>query len=884
MEREKVPQFEYAAVRTCSIYSRIRDFKGQRFEASASPLNIIEESIRLGIPSALTDHNFFGIWTYLSLCDLNKVRALPGIELPAVRRSFLSPPEKITFIAKSIEGLKNISDLASKNRNLNRDEIIQPDVITLVRGNFVEDEGLLREKGVFIAVDTPPSKDTLPNLLNLEQKYHKLVLTHPTVATEKDAHIYQILRKAFPSIPQLYEGLDLKLHTFPDKEEIYKLYHELGLDVIQRSFEITDGINVPIPQPKILEPEIMKWFDSGMSAGGVLRALIENKLSQKKVGPEVIERINMELRLINKYNLAGYILESYDHHLFCIDKNIANNIEGSGRNSQAVSVLFGTSDAMATNFDRFINEYRMGAVGMVDFPDIDRSVSDSGRPKLVKYATRSGRTHVLGIVSHLRKDSLKNSGLKDKDKEIIEKADIPEGKVIVHPGVVAVDIAPIYHSGVLQMQKKDAEDVIHAPKYDFPTNIGLGIVEEVNNTYEINTTQISKALDSIFYDRNSTIGIGTIESPTAMLAINHMGKSLKKAGRKPEFKDLSNIEGSIRPASAKAKSSLYQGIENITSIYAPYPELVKITKNTEGVFLYPEQIMQLVGSLGLGEENSYRVLKMLSKNLPGIEQDVLFVKIKNLIFSKYPKGISDQLFSDVFRVGYGFARGHSDAKTEEVLHEMVSKQEEPAEFWSSRLRRAATGRGGMYPLQVYLNAARRESGIGLLTPAKTLSKTYSENGKVILGYDLIGSNIIQKTAYNLLWVKKDAAVDSIDLGLHQMQHFGVSFTGDPSEEIFPDYQFEENKKLQKTIGSIASWRYFQPSQTHFVTLERNGLIHCKLDGNLYRNKKTELDLYFKKRNDREFLRTFLHVQIKKDEFYGGWEIVNLLPLPERIRE
>jgi len=67
-------------------------------------------------------------------------------------------------------------------------------------------------------------------------------------------------------------------------------------------------------------------------------------------------------------------------------------------------------------------------------------------------------------------------------------------------------------------------------------------------------------------------------------------------------------------------------------------------------------------------------------------------------------------------------------------------------------------------------------------------------------------------------------------------------------------------------------------------LERNGLIHCKLDGNLYRNKKTELDLYFKKRNDREFLRTFLHVQIKKDEFYGGWEIVNLLPLPERIRE
>ncbi|MDO8569231.1 MAG: DNA polymerase III subunit alpha [bacterium] len=189
-------------------------------------------------------------------------------------------------------------------------------------------------------------------------------------------------------------GEDIENLSFTSAEDAKKYFRETP-DAIENTQKIAERCN--------LELELGKWVfpnyivKSGKSYDEELRDIVYSGLDMKKLKktPEIVERIEYELKIIFNKGYSPYFLVAADLLRYAHEHGILTNTRGSAAGSM-VTYLSGitTIDPIKYDlpFERFLNPDRPSP------PDIDLDIADDKRDEVIEYAREKyGLDHVAQI-------------------------------------------------------------------------------------------------------------------------------------------------------------------------------------------------------------------------------------------------------------------------------------------------------------------------------------------------------------------------------------------------------------------------------------------------------------------------------------------------------
>jgi DNA polymerase III subunit alpha len=170
-------------------------------------------------------------------------------------------------------------------------------------------------------------------------------------------------------------------------------------EALATTLEIADRCDVEIELGKQLIPSYPT--PNGEPEGAYLRQLVVQGLRERYGDPppaEAVERMEMELAVIDKMGFNAYFLIVWDFVKYAKDNGIA---VGPGRGSAAGSIVAYTLRITDVDplrydllFERFLNPER------VSMPDIDIDFSVRGRERVIRYVTEKyGKASVAQIVT-----------------------------------------------------------------------------------------------------------------------------------------------------------------------------------------------------------------------------------------------------------------------------------------------------------------------------------------------------------------------------------------------------------------------------------------------------------------------------------------------------
>jgi DNA polymerase-3 subunit alpha len=206
-----------------------------------------------------------------------------------------------------------------------------------------------------------------------------------------------------------------------------------------------------------------------------------------------------------------------------------------------------------------------------------------------------------------------------------------------------------------------------------------------------------------------------------------------KRARPGKIEDLIALNALYRPGAMEHIDSFIDSKLGKKRIAYPLPALEPVLKETYGVPVYQEQVMQIaqvVAGFTLGQADILR--RAMGKKKP---EEML--KMKEMFFSGakakgYDAKTADKIFELLFAfTGYGFNKSHSAAYAIPAYHTIYLKANHPAEFLAANLTNDITDTDRI----AELIRESREMGIDVLPPDVNLSqKEFTvEGGKIVYG-------------------------------------------------------------------------------------------------------------------------------------------------------
>ncbi|MBR1911228.1 MAG: DNA polymerase III subunit alpha [Treponema sp.] len=259
-----------------------------------------------------------------------------------------------------------------------------------------------------------------------------------------------------------------------------------------------------------------------------------------------------------------------------------------------------------------------------------------------------------------------------------------------------------YIENIINKHKKPGEPVFHA--------------EEVSETD-------SKTFD--LFCRGDTVAVFQFESPG-------MQKILRQA--KPRcIEEIVALNALYRPGPMDYIPQYIEGKWKPETIHYPDPCLVDILKETYGVMVYQEQVMQVaqrIAGFTLGGAD------MLRRAMGKKKLDVLMGKKKEFEEGAVKQGFTKEHADEIFDImipfaGYGFNKSHAAAYSVVAYRTAWLKANTPAEFMAGNLTNEITSTD---KLPVYIEEARK-MGIVVDPPDVNRSDSIFDvvDGKIVFG-------------------------------------------------------------------------------------------------------------------------------------------------------
>ncbi len=482
-----------------------------------------------------------------------------------------------------------------------------------------------------------------------------------------------------------------------------------------------------------------------------------------------LERLEREIRVIQKMGYEGYFLIVWDFIKKAREMGIP---VGPGRGSAAGSLV--AYSLRITNiepirfgllFERFLNPER------VSLPDIDVDFCMNRRGEVIQYVVQKygmdrvamiatfgtmgakgsirdvGR--VLGMsyaevdkVAKMIPNSLEMTlekalketpelqALLDRDPRIEELFSLSrklEGITrhsSIHAAGVVISQNPLTEyvplmkgaNGeiVTQFTKDDVEKV-GLVKFDFLGLTTLTLIQGAEQRIWKHTPEFS--IDRIPLDDPKTYKLLSEGRSLGIFQLESRGMTDLIVKMQPEtFEDLIALLALYRPGPINSGmvDDFIKRKKNPREIQYEFPELEPVLRETYGVIVYQEQVMQIANVLAgfsLGEADLLR--RAMGKKKPE-EMDKMRNKfVEGSIRKGFPKDKSEHVFDLMaYFAGYGFNKSHSAAYALISYQTAYLKAHYPVELWAALLTNALDD---TEKIGVFLVGAK-EMGISVLPP------------------------------------------------------------------------------------------------------------------------------------------------------------------------
>lgn len=602
------------------------------------------------------------------------------------------------------------------------------------------------------------------------------------------------------------------------EEEMRVLFPERS-EAITNTLEIAQRCNVTFDFGELFLPtfELPQGF---VRDADYLKHLCEDGIGRRygtEPSDEVYTRLAYELDVIEKMGFSSYFLIVWDFIKYAREHDIA---VGPGRGSAAGSIvayLLGISNIDPLKyqllFERFLNPER------VTMPDIDVDFCYVNRGKVIEYvAKKYGMDHVAQIITFgtmaakaavrdvgralnmsygdvdriakmipnelgitLDKALHGNSQLREvyeqeaPIKKLIDLARALEGlprHASTHAAGIVIakqeltDYVPIQVSSdgfyTTQYDKNKVEE-IGLLKMDF---LGLRTLTVIGDAIKLirKSRGITVDIDAIPLDDEAACRMLSQGETSGVFQVESSGMtSLVRELRPESFEDLIPLVALYRPGplGSGMVTDFINGRHGKCEIHYLHPVLEPILKDTFGVILYQEQVMQIASVMGgftLGQAD------LLRRAMGKKKHDILEAQKDTFLQGASERGFDAKLANDVFELmshfaDYGFNKSHSAAYAMLVYQTAYLKAHYLPEFMAALL---SSIMGDNEKVGAYIEHCKR-IGLAVLPPDINISEAaFSvDDGKIRFGLAAVKN--VGESAIRTVIQERENGGDFVDL-------------------------------------------------------------------------------------------------------------------------
>ncbi len=591
---------------------------------------------------------------------------------------------------------------------------------------------------------------------------------------------------------------------FKSQDEMFALFPD-DMPAMENTTAIAEMCDVDIETGKHLLPEFpIPAEEDASDANRYLQKLTDQGLRYRynHLTPELQVRRDHELGIIKNMGFAGYFLIVKDFVDYAKQHDIP---VGPGRGSAAGSLVayaLGITDIDPIEynllFERFLNPER------ISMPDIDIDFCYNRRNEVIDYIReRYGEDSVSQIItfgSMKAKAVLRDVGrvlgmsygevdriaklvpntlnikLEDaidqvKELQEVEAQDEEHQKLIDYSRVLEGmhRHASIHAAGVVIAPGKLTEYVplYKSPDGDVTTQWDMNNLEEVGllkmDFLGLRTlTVIKDTVDLVKETRNIEVDIDNISlkdpkvyntfaegNTTGIFQFESSG--MKEYLRKLQpnaFEDLIAMNALYRPGPMDMIDDYIArkyGKERVKYIH---PSLEPILKDTYGIIVYQEQVMQIaheVAGFSLAKADIMR--KAMGKKKKKVMNQLAREFVDGAVDNGLEPGTAEEIINHIVKFAqYGFNKSHSTAYAQIACKTAYLKTYYPAEFMAASLTSEMTDTDRV----VILTNDCRKNGIEVLPPDINTSEAnfYPRENAVVFGLNAI-KNVGLKAAENI---------------------------------------------------------------------------------------------------------------------------------------
>ncbi len=533
--------------------------------------------------------------------------------------------------------------------------------------------------------------------------------------------------------------LSTDMFYFASPDEMKRRFKDLP-EAIENTLKIAERCNVEIEFGKNHLPVFTP--PGGIDSKAYLMGLCEDALPKKYsegMLQKARERLSYEVGVIEKMGYINYFLIVWDFIRYARENNIPS---GPGRGSAAgsiVSYLLGITsiDPLRYNllFERFLNPDR------VSMPDIDIDFCYENRQKVIDYVVEKyGRDNVAQIITFgtmkaraVVRDVARALGLPYALADKIAKK-VPFGASLKEAINIDAELKGLYENDAQVKDLLDISLVLEGLTRHASTHAAGVVISDrplieytplFKSDNQVSTAYPMKPIEKIGLLKMDFLGLKTLT------VVNKAVKFIEQTiGKKIDMnavalddpatyellgeaktKGVFQLESSgMRELLVRIKPDKFEDIIALLALYRPgpigsgmlddfverrkgkeieymHPVLEPILKETYGVILYQEQVMQIASSMaGFSLAQADLLRRAMGKKIPEEMEKQRSAFIEGCLKNRIDRKIAQKMFELIeYFSGYGFNKSHSAAYAVISYWTAYLKANYPKEFIAALL-------------------------------------------------------------------------------------------------------------------------------------------------------------------------------------------------------
>jgi DNA polymerase-3 subunit alpha len=572
---------------------------------------------------------------------------------------------------------------------------------------------------------------------------------------------------------------------FKSSQEMIEAFNDIP-EAITNTKKIADLCELEIPTGNLIFPTFE--LPKGESYASYLEKIVYQAAEKKfkKITKEIKNRLDYEIKIINDKGYPAYFLITQDFVNWAKNQEIAVGPGRGSAAGSLVSYCLNITTLNPLEhglpFERFLNPQRPTP------PDIDIDFADTKRDEVLKYvADKYGEDHVAAVITFGRMEArvavrdigrvlgmpyeepdkiaklipndpghrvsikqaintipeLGNYYQQSKFRKLLDLAMKVEGTIRqagMHACAVIIADKPLSNYTPIQKDSRSGKTLTQLDMYSLDCNVNddaigllkfdllglrnLSIIQEALSLikkYKKETIHI----DEISLDDQKTFDLLASGQTTGVFQLESGGmRRIAKSLKPNKFSDITAMVALYRPGPMDLIPRFVEGKHNPDIIEYPHPSLEPFLKETYGIMVYQEQILEIVNYMAgysLGEADILRRAigkkkkKLLDKNKNRF--------IKQSVAKGYKKATAERVwgFIEAF-ANYGFNKSHAASYAMIAYQTAWLKANYPVEYMTALMSIESNSHSMNRDEKIAITIDNcRQMGIKILSPDINLS-------------------------------------------------------------------------------------------------------------------------------------------------------------------